>query len=285
VEKGVNLPRTIWFTWFQGLDNAPYVVRRCYESWVNRNPGWRVVSLDAANLREFTSVDYSRGNIANLSLQHQAGLLRLDLLSHHGGVWADATCFCVQPLDEWLPEKMGSGFFAFHRPGPDRIISSWFLGAEAENVLVTRLFNQMLAYWRDHPLRTDERQLIAKLLTRLLRNSSVTRGWWFSRPIMDWLKVGPYFAISYGLEHLIREDPECAQLWQRMPRLNADGPHRLYNAGLLSPVSPELRSEIDSREVPVYKTTWRTGNGSIPSNSILEYLLEVGPHIDEVPRS
>jgi hypothetical protein len=274
-ENEVNLPRIIWFAWFQGFDNAPYVVRKCRESWVARNPGWRVMSIDAANLQEFTSVDYSRGNIANLSMQHRAGLLRLDLLSRHGGVWADATCFCVQSLDDWLSPHMRSGFFAFHRPGPDRVISSWFLAAEPDNVLVARLFSQMLAYWRDHPLRTDERQLIAKALTRLLKTSPVTRGWWFSRVVRDWLAVGPYFAISYGLEKLIREDPACARAWEITPRVSADGPHRLYNAGLLSPASPELRAEIDSREIPVYKTTWRTGGKTIPSNSTLEYLLEM----------
>ena len=98
--SGGSMPKTIWFVWFQGLRNAPYVVRKCHESWVVRNPDWRVVALDEATLPSVASVNYSAGNIAGLSRQHQADLLRLDLLGHHGGAWADATCFCVQPLGQ-----------------------------------------------------------------------------------------------------------------------------------------------------------------------------------------
>src|ERR1700691_1037199 len=99
-DNGTSIPKTIWFLWFQGLDQAPAVVRKCHESWVARNPGWRVVMLDDTTLGAFASVDYAAGNISRLSRQHKSDLLRLDLISHHGGVWVDATCFCVQPLDE-----------------------------------------------------------------------------------------------------------------------------------------------------------------------------------------
>lgn len=274
-ESGVSIPRTIWFLWFQGLENAPYVVRKCHESWVTRNPAWRVVSLDEASLPEFASVDYSGGNIGRLSRQHRADLLRLDLLAHHGGVWVDATCFCVQPLDDWLAPNTGSGFFAFHQPGPDRIMSNWFLAAEPGGLLVSRLFEMMLAYWGDHSFRSDGHGFVAKALTRLLRGTARTRGWWFTPVIRDWLAVSPYFAFAYGFEKLVREDPEFARAWQQTPKLSADGPHRLLcEVGLRSPASFALRSEIDRGEVPVYKTTWRTGEQGVPSGSILEYLLD-----------
>ena len=93
--------------------------------------------------------------------------------------------------------------------------------------------------------------------------------------IRDWLAVSPYFAFAYGFEKLVREDPEFARAWQQTPKLSADGPHRLLcEVGLRSPASLALRSEIDRGEVPVYKTTWRTGEQGVPSGSILEYLLD-----------
>jgi hypothetical protein len=274
-ESGASIPKTIWFFWSQGLQNAPCVVRKCHETWIARNPGWRVVCLDATTMQDFASVDYSSSNISSLSLQHRAGLFRLDLLAHHGGVWADATCFCMQPLDDWLPPKMESGFFAFRRPAPDRVISSWFLAAEENNILASRLFDRMLAYWGGHAFYSDERKLLVKTLSRLLKHSPRTRALWFSRMVRDWLAIGPYFGISYGFEKLLREDPECAHIWERTPTVSAGPPHHLYNVGLLSPVSPAIRSEIDRREVPVYKTTWRFEGQTIPSGSILEYLFEM----------
>jgi hypothetical protein len=273
-EREVSIPRTIWFLWFQGLSNAPYVVRKCHESWVARNPGWRVVNLDASVLPNFSSVDYSAGNIAKTRWSHRADLLRLDLLAHHGGVWADASCFCVRPLDEWLPSNTKTGFFAFHRPGMDRIMSTWFLGAEPGNVLVSRLFDRMLEYWGDHSFRNDERRFLVHVLTGLLKASPRTRSWWFSRPLRDWLALTPYYAFHYGFEKLVREDPECARIWHETPDISADGPHRLLKSGVLAPASAALRGEIDRREVPVYKLTWKLGDGPIPMDSALGYLLQ-----------
>jgi Capsular polysaccharide synthesis protein len=266
--------KIIWFLWFQGLQNAPYTVRKCHESWRARNPDWQVICLDETSLTDFASLDYRAGNIAGLSLQHRADLLRLDLLAHHGGVWADSTCFCVQPLDDWLPAMMNSGFFAFSRPGPDRIISNWFLAAQPDNVLVSRLFARMLDYWKGTAFDQDNREVARKALTRLLRHSARTRAWWFSAPIRNWVAASPYYAFHYGLEKLIRDDPECAEVWRQTPKISADGPHRLYRAGLLGSASAQLRAEIDRGEVPVYKTTWRVDSEAIPDDSVLRYLLD-----------
>jgi hypothetical protein len=265
--------KIVWSAWFQGLENAPYVVRQCHESWLARNPGWRVVCLDETSLQEFAAADYAAGNLSRLPAPARADLLRLDLLSRHGGVWADATCFCVRPLDDWLPANTESGFFAFSRPGPDRVISSWFLAAEPGDVLISRLFELMLRYWGDNAFHQDKRRMTRKALTRLLRRSPSTRAWWFSSPIRDLLAVSPYYALHYGFEKLVREDPECADIWRRTPKISADGPHRLYRAGLLGRASAELRREIDRSEVPVYKTTWRADE-PIPDDSLLGYLLQ-----------
>jgi|HubBroStandDraft_3_1064219.scaffolds.fasta_scaffold72012_1 hypothetical protein len=271
--SGGSMPKTIWFLWLQGLDNAPYIVRKCHESWVARNPGWQVVTLDEATLPTVASADYSTGNIARLSRQHKADLVRLDLLSHHGGVWVDATCFCVQPLDDWLPPNLDSGFFAFHRPRPNRIISNWFLAAEPGNALASLMFERMLAYWGDHAFRNAQRPLLAKALSRLLRGSQRTRSWWFSSLVTETFRVYPYYAFMYMFERLVNEDPECARIWAGTPKVSAGPPHRLYRAGLLAPASAELRAEIDRQEVPVYKTAWNLGGQDIRDDSVLGYLL------------
>ena len=272
-ESGAEIPRIIWFLWFQGIGRAPYVVRKCHDSWVARNPTWRVVSLGEEALPAVTSVDYTAGNIGALSRQHRADLLRLDLLAHHGGVWADATCFCVQPLDDWLIPNTASGLFAFHEPRPDRIISNWFLAAQHGNVLVCRLFDCLLTYWSDHSFRLGERQFLVRVLTKALRASRRTRGWWFSPVIRDWLGASPYFAFTYAFEKLVREDPECERIWRATPKISAVAPHHLYRAGLLTPPSAALRSEIDRREVPVYKTAWNLPEGPVPPDSALGYLF------------
>ena len=276
-ESGQRVPKIIWFLWFQGLDNAPYVVRKCHESWVTKNPGWQVVTLDDTTVPTVASRDYYAGSLATITRQHRADLLRLDLLAHHGGVWADATTFCVQPLDSWLPPDLVSGFFAFHRPRPERIISNWFLAAEPGNPVVSKLLEAMLAHWGRHPFRANRQSFLERAFTKALRGSARTRKLWFTPPLRDWLRISPYYAFSYRLEKLVREDPDCRRVWERTPKVSAEAPHRLYRAGLLAPASAAIQSEIDGRVVPVYKTAWNLRSQDIPADSILGYLLDGRP--------
>jgi hypothetical protein len=269
-----SLPKTVWILWLQGLDEAPYVVRKCYESWCERNPGWRIIFLNEELLANFGSVDYTSGHIGRLSSQQVSDLVRLDLLANHGGVWVDATCFCVRPLEEWLFPKMESGFFAFDRPGHDRIISSWFLAAESGNHIASKMFTFMSDYWNSQSVRRDNRNLLVRLFTRPLSVSPQTRGWWFSHLFRNHLGASPYFAFHYAFEKLIREDAECAEIWSHTPKVSADGPHRLYTAGLLSQTTDSVRQEIDHREIPVYKVAWKFKESTVPSGSVLAYLLD-----------
>jgi Capsular polysaccharide synthesis protein len=274
LDAELKMPRIVWFLWFQGIRNAPYVVQRCYESWVRRNPDWRVIALDGSSLGRFASKGYMTENIRSLPRNQVADLLRLDLLNAYGGVWADATCFSVRPLSEWLPAVMPSGFFAFERPGFDRAISSWFFAAEARNALVSRLLEFMNHYWGDIPVRRNSDHYLTKFLSHSLKFSPYTRGLWFSRTLRFRLGASPYFALHYAFEKLIREDEKCARIWDATPKVSAAGPHRLHAAGLLSPATRELREEIDCRRTPVYKTTWKLKEPTPPTGSVLSYLLD-----------
>jgi hypothetical protein len=266
-----QIPRTIWFTWFQGLEHAPELVRRCHESWRAQNPGWRLVTLDETSLAEFASLDYGRGALAGQSPNHRSNVLRLELLARHGGVWADATCLCARPLDDWLAPCLPSGFFAFRRPRGERLLSSWFLAAEPGNHLVGALFERMRDYWCRHSFRDSPR--LRELLTRRLGRSPSRRALWFSPPVRDVLRVAPYFALHYGFEKLLREDAEAARIWAQTPSVSADPPHGPLRQGLHEPVSDAVREDVDRGETPVYKLTWKLGDRPPAPGSVLAYLF------------
>lgn len=268
-----QLTKTIWILWLQGIAHAPYVVRKCCESWVSRNSGWDVVVLDADLLAKFRADGSPIPEFDGLSRQQASDLVRMSLLAQYGGVWADATSFCVSPLDDWLDSKLGSGFFAFARPGPDRILSSWFIAAQRENYLIMQVYEFMRSYWAGSSIRRDHNDLIVRVLSRLLQLSPQTRALWFSRLIRDRLGASPYFALHYGFEKTIRDNPECHKIWHCTPKVSAHGPHKLLAAGLLSVATDEIRNDIDSGATPVYKTTWKLDHSVIPSDSVLGYLL------------
>ena len=54
--------------WYQGLDRAPLVVKKCVESWIRENPGWDVVVLDAESLKRYVTPDLPPDKLARLDL-------------------------------------------------------------------------------------------------------------------------------------------------------------------------------------------------------------------------
>src|SRR5690606_23656915 len=112
--------KVLWLLWLQGWDEAPPVARACLESWRRLNPGWDVRALDGTAIERYVG-PRAFARIAAVPKEPEAfsDQIRIELLYRHGGVWTDATAMCARPLDDWLPERMSTGFFAFARPTPD----------------------------------------------------------------------------------------------------------------------------------------------------------------------
>lgn len=92
---------TIWCFWWQGIENAPDLVQTCVDSIRMRNPQCNVVLLDKNNYDDY--VDFPAYILAKLhsdqiSYTLFSDILRFKLLSKYGGIWMDATIFCVGPL-------------------------------------------------------------------------------------------------------------------------------------------------------------------------------------------
>jgi Capsular polysaccharide synthesis protein len=270
-----NVPKFIWMMWFNGLEEAPDIVRACISSWRRRHPGWTLRVITRKNLHEFLDIEKLTGKrVDKLSIIVLSDIIRVNLLATYGGVWSDATCYCAKPLEEWLPEYMSSGFFAFRRPGPDREFSNWFLVAEPENLLIRRFRDRVNAYWREHDLSSDRYPaLISWMNVRFNRNQATTR-WWFSWFVVKVLKVHPYFWNHYLFAHLLRSDSECRSIWGVTPDFPASIPHMLQEVnGLLKSMPSEVRGLIDRAESPVFKLSWKFEPRDVDPASPIDYII------------
>lgn len=170
--------------------------------------------------------------------------IRIALLRQHGGVWADATAMCARPLDEWLPDRLSTGFFAFERPGPFRMLASWFLAAAPDNFIVQRWREACIQYW-DGRARCD----------------------------------GDYFWFHEAFEALYATDPAFKDEWDATPKLPGD--HLFHfkpdsSAALLTrPITEEYVAALRSPPQPVFKLTNKL-LGEIAPNSLLEHLIAFG---------
>ena len=168
--------------------------------------------------------------------------VRVALLARYGGVWVDSTCYCLRPLDEWLYERLPNGFFAFARPGGERLLSSWFLAAAANNHIIERWRELALKYWNHRSVRDDY--------------------FWFHH----------LFAAGYG------EGSQFRAIWDAVPAISADGPHHYlpYETRLLAPVSSDDRLLVDNASAPLLKLTHKLENTEHPAHSVVQYPYRTG---------
>jgi hypothetical protein len=116
------------------------------------------------------------------------------------------------------------------------------------------------------------RAILGKVLVRLLRLTPRTTELWMTKPIRDWLRVYPYFAIHYAFANAVRTDPRAREAWQATPKLSSDGPHVLQAFGLARRPDELMRLEIAQPTTPVYKLNYRKTDAYNDPGSVLGHL-------------
>lgn len=254
-----SVPRTIWMLWLQGLDNAPPLVKSCIDSWEQMNPGWELRVLSREDLPGYFDLDtLTGGSVNDLSPQHLSDLIRINLLERYGGCWADATCLCMVPLDDWIHEHARSGFFAFSKPGPDRLMSNWFLAARRGCPLVSRLCRNVNSYCKANDF-TEAGKRTSRYARGIARRCN--NPWFFAlyaSPLFARL-VGytPYYWFHYTFAYTLLRSSVARRIWKETPKVSSDGPHAIQRHGMFEIISDSLAARISAQEDPVYKLDWR----------------------------
>lgn len=247
-------------------------MRRCHESWLRHNRSWELRTLDRQDLDRLVDLHAIAGShLAEITPQALSDIARVALLEAHGGVWADATTFCCRPLDDWLPDALGGGFFAFARPGRDRLISSWFLASSDGHPLTTAWAREVRRYWRGTAFQSRPR--IGRALDKLLGGSVDATGLWLTPAIRDGLKLRPYYWLHYLFAEALRRDRRAAEAWASAGKRPADGAHRLQHEGMARPAGPDLRAEIEAAGQPLYKLDAGKAAEALGAGGALDLLL------------
>lgn len=276
----IQLPRLVWILWYQGNDRQPFIVQKCIESWIQRNPSWNVIVLDSSKVHEYINIAISPEKLSTLTLAHQSDLVRLALLNKYGGIWADATTFCTKPLDEWIDSATSSGFFAFRNPGKDRVMSNWFMAAQPECPITLRLFEQLTDYWEKNSFNKPNRfqRQATKLFSKLLNQSPRTSKFWLSPIFSRILKIQPYFLFHYMFYRVVSLDEECKNTWNKTVKMNAVAPLSIQRIGLFTECDELMKDKIEKLESPLHKLTWKYNHAKYSNGTILHYILENNNH-------
>jgi len=235
--------------WHSGLEGAPRVVHLAKLSWEKLNPDYEVRFLDHQSLEHYVDLGALIPDWQRLPIQKQANLLRLELLRIHGGVWADATLVCLQPLQSWLPRILDSGFFAFRKRNSPKIISNFFLASSGDHVFISRWLASFQGFMAPIPRRMHK-----KVFRAFVSFFPDPKSPWpyllFTCKVMRNRFGFPYFIAHYLANRLILLSPKMREIWRKSPQLDYLGLPQLL--GSTDPESA-LISAISKGSPPVVK--------------------------------
>lgn len=151
------LNKTVWLYWGQGWEHAPLLQKIVAGTWSLNNPHWKIELLNDTNLKNYLSEEtpYLFDSNKNISYQAKSDIIRLALLNKYGGVWADATMLCMQPLDHWAFEAVEkSRIWMYHGWGggfnPNVGIASWFILSYKNSYIIKKWKERCDKYWNEN---------------------------------------------------------------------------------------------------------------------------------------
>lgn len=144
-------PKIIWICWLQGIENAPDIVKACYNSILNNCADWKTVVLTESNIFEYVDMPsfvvdkWKKGIISNT---HFSDLLRMEILIKYGGLWSDATVFYTGDIPKYVYE---ADFFTFNhslRYDLAVVFESWFIYSVPNHPLLLQTRDMIYNYWK-----------------------------------------------------------------------------------------------------------------------------------------
>ena len=149
-----KIPKKVWFFWMQGLENAPELVKACFNSIKKNLNGYEIILLTKENLSTYATIpDFilNKWNKGYITTTHFSDILRNNLLLNHGGYWSDATVLFSEKIPALIEN---SSFFLFqsYKPGSNGKkvnISSWFIGSVKNNPVLEVTQEMLFNYWKN----------------------------------------------------------------------------------------------------------------------------------------
>ena len=245
------LNKTIWLLWLQGWDTAPWLVKQVAESWEINNPDWNIEYVTLDNLHNYVhDIDYIYDKTKEIEAPAKSDIIRLSLLKNHGGVWADATMLCMQPLSTWAQEAVKcAGLWMYHgngggmdaKNGP----ASWFIISEKDSLIINKWKNACDKYWQN---RTN---------------------------------ADSYFWLDGLFRKLFESDLEFKNRWGRAPHLYCESKgqaHSLYYRigsvnwlSLISLNTPSLKKNFLKKPPYILKLSWKECPENFPEIDSAEF--------------
>jgi hypothetical protein len=217
----MEMNKTIWLLWLQGWDNIPWLQNQVVESWKINNPDWTIEYVTLKNLKNYVNdIDYIYEENKNISNAAKSDIIRLSLLKNHGGIWADSTMLCMQPLNHWVFDAVKpSGFWMYHGNGGEMLAdvgpASWFIVSKKNSYMITKWKEMCDDYWFKHNY-TDNYFWMDSLFKYLVENDMVFKDYWGKTPYLYCELEGQSHTLAHD-NGMVNNNPELKELLLMKP--------------------------------------------------------------------
>ena len=222
------LHKNIFLLWLQGWENANWINKQVAESWKTNNPEWTIHYIDLENIKEYVNdIDYIYDSTKDISPQAKSDIIRLSLLKKYGGVWADATLLCMQPLEHWVHEAVElGGIWMYHghggRVAKEIGIASWFIISKKNEYIINKWKEACDKYWTTNN-STDNYFWMDSLFISLFNEDLQFQQLWLKVPYLYCELDGQCHTLAhYKMENdtphikqlLLEKPPYALKLWK-----------------------------------------------------------------------
>lgn len=233
-----DVTRRIWLCWLQGMEDAPELVKVCYESLCKNITDREIVVLTNENLSQYVhlpgyiEIKHKKGIIPDAAF---TDMLRLELLCKYGGTWIDATVLCTG--SEGINDLFDADLFVFQQihKGSTKFMgmSSWMMSSAANNSFLMVVRDLLYEYWRD------------------------------KNCVMD------YFLIHLFFYMMAERHPEAVE---KMPRKGNHIPHYLQRR-LAEPYDEQWMVELKKHSC-FHKLTYRIGENAKKKGTFYDVVIK-----------
>lgn len=233
-----DVTRRIWLCWLQGMDDAPELVKVCYESLCKNITDREIVVLTNENLSQYVHLPgyierkHEKGIIPDAAF---TDMLRLELLCKYGGTWIDATVLCTG--DVGINDLLDADLFVYQQTQKDKThftgMSSWMMSSAANNSFLMVVRDLLYEYWREKDCVVD------------------------------------YFLIHFFFCMVAERHPEVVE---KMPRRGNHIPHYLQRR-LADPYDEQWLEEL-KKHCCFHKLTYRIGENAKKEGTFYDVVIK-----------
>lgn len=153
----------IWVFWWQGEEEMPFIVKKCYENLQNNIPKEKckvnlITKENYKNYVKLPSYIIEKVKLGKISLTHFSDIMRFNLLYNYGGLWIDSTIYLTTPLKEEIFER---DLFTHRRvdlKSTNISKANWaayIIGGKKNHILFKYINEALLFYWKIYDNQID----------------------------------------------------------------------------------------------------------------------------------